>query len=283
MKRSNENRFGKILRILMPVFYGVVLLAALAVLVIAVMTEKQDLSFWLKGGLVIVTMTAAFIGSLTGSPSQKNVGSKKSLYHERYGEFIGRAFETDPKAGKKFLKAVDCYAHDKPADGLPILKKLYDVCQTQEDRYAVVTFMALCLDDMQIRDKAIEMYAFSLRMKQNTTIASNMGLCHERIGEYEPAMAAYEQSIAIDPNNAFAHNNMAVLLIRQGDYEGGLRCAEKAVNINHRMPQALNSMAVCHYMLGNMDEYQKYYRQAVSAGSDGPRLKAYIKSLDATV
>ena len=273
----------KAARILMPIFYGVVLLAAGIVLTIAVLAEKQSVSFWIKGSIVMISLTAAFIASLTGGRTRKKLGSKKSLYHAHYGEFIGRAFETDAKAEKQFIKAVDCYAQDKPADGLPILKKLYDQCQTQDDRYAVVTFTALCLDDMQVYQKAIELYAFSLQMKPNSTIASNLGLCYERIGDYGSAMDAYKQAIDINPDNAFAHNNMAVVLIRQSNYEEALQYAERAVNVNHRMPQALKSMAVCHYMLGNTEEYQKYYRQAVSAGSDGDKLKAYLKSLDATV
>ncbi len=283
MRYSAGKALSKTGRILMSIFYGIVLLAAVAVLLIAALEEKQDFSFWLKGGLVVVSLTAAFIGSLTGASAQKNMGSKKHLYRERYGSFIGRAFAMDAKAEKKLFKAIDRYATDKPADGLPILRKLYDECQSQEDRYAVVTFMGLCLDDMQVCDKAIEMYDFSLRMKPSSTIASNMGLCYNRIGDYEQAMESYQQAIAIDAENAYAHNNMAALLIRQGDYEEALLAAEQAVEINHRMPQALNAMAVCHYMLGNMDEYQKYYRQAVSAGSDGTKLKAYIRSLDATV
>ncbi len=279
MKKSNRN----IGRILAPILYGAVLLASIVVLVMGILEGRQEVSFWLKGGLVIVSLTAAFIASLTGERTRKNLGSKKNLYHAHYGKFIGRAFETDAKAEKQFIKAVDCYAQDKPADGLPILKKLYDQCQTQDDRYAVVTFMALCLNDMQVYQKAIEMYAFSLRIKANSTIASNLGLCYERIGDYASAMDAYKQAIAIDPDNAFAHNNMAVVLIRQSNYEEALQYAGRAVRINQRMPQALNSMTVCHYMLGNMDEYQKYYRQAVSAGVDGDKLKSYLKSLDATV
>lgn len=283
MKRSTKKALSGTARVLMSIFYGIVLLAAVAVLVIAIRTEKQDWSFWLKGGVVIVSLTAAFIGSLTGAPAQKNVGSKKHLYREQYGEFIGRAFAMDPKAEKQFFKAVDCYAHDKPADGLPVLQKLYDVCQSQEDRYAVVTFMGLCLHDMHAYQKAAGTYAFSLQMRPHSTIASNMGLCYERMGNYDEASAAYTEAIRLDPNNAFAHNNLAVLHIRQGNYEEGLHSAAQAVEINHRMPQALNSMAICHYMLGNTEEYQKYFRQAVSAGADGDKLKAYIRSLDTTI
>jgi tetratricopeptide (TPR) repeat protein len=283
MRSSARKALSRTGRVFLSIFYGIVLLAAIAVLVIAALEERQNAAFWLKGSLVIVTLTAAFIGSLTGAPAQKNMGSKKHLYRERYSAFMGRAFAMDAKAEKKLIKAVDCYAHNKPADALPILKQLYDVCQSQEDRYAVVTFMGLCLHDMHAHAKAAEMYTFSLQMKAHSTIASNMGLCYERMGNYDAAADAYTQAIRIKPDNAFAHNNLAVMQIRQGNYAEALLSAEQAVNINHRMPQALNSMAVCHYMLGNMEEYQKYYRQAVSAGADGETLKAYIRSLDATV
>lgn len=262
------------------ILYGLVLLGCIGLLVYAALTRQQDISFWLKGASVTLLVGASFIATLTGQAAPRRTGNRNRQYKEQYGEFIGQAFALDPKAEKQLYKAIDCYVRDKPADALPILKQLYDRCQQADDRFAVVTFAALSLHDMHLYDKAAAQYAYALQLRSHSTLASNMGLCFERMGDAARAMDAYQLAAQIDPENAYAHNNMAVLLIRQGDYEEALLAAEQAVKINHRMSQALNSMAICHYMLGNREEYQRYYRLAVSAGSDGERLKAFIASLD---
>jgi hypothetical protein len=46
------------------------------------------------------------------------------------------------------------------------------------------------------------------------------------------------------------------------------------------MPQALGCAAVCSAMLGNEEEYRSYYRQAVSAGYDGNKIKNTIAALN---
>lgn len=272
-------------RIILLILYGAVFLVCIGLLAVSALSDtKQDLSFWLKGSAVTISIGGAFIATLLGTPAApKKVAHKKTYYKTKFAEYIGRAFAMDAKAEKKLYQAIDFYVQQKPSAALSILEKLRDECQQRDDIYAVATFTGLCCHDLKLYDKAIGHYTRSLQLRAHSTIASNMGLCHERLGNYDPAVEAYLFATDIDPQNAYAHNNLAVLLIRLGEYERALGYAEQAVSINQRMPQALNSLAVCHYMMGNMEQYQKYYRQAVSAGSDGAKLKAYIASLDATV
>ena len=271
-------------RIILSILYGTIFAAVLGLLGYSILVEKrQDAAFLLKALLCVISIGTAFVVTLTGSRNIRIAANKKILYQKKFPEYVKRAFALDSKSEKKFYQAIDLYTQGNPAAALSILEKLRDHCQQGDDRYAVVTFSALCMHDLHWHQKAAEAYEYSLQMYHNSSIASNMGLCYERLGDYDRATDAYMLAIRLDPGNAFAYNNLAVLRIRQGDYEEALTCAENAVELNQRMPQALNSMAVCHYMLGNMDEYQRYFRQAVSAGSDGAKLKAYIASLDAAI
>ena len=107
-----------------------------------------------------------------------------------------------------------------------------------------------------------------------------MGLCHHRSGQPEKAEECYRNAIALDPKNAFAHNNLATHYFRQGDYETALKCAEDAIAANAQMPQALGCAAVCCALLDDQEGYKKYYRQAVANGYDGHKIKNAIESLN---
>jgi tetratricopeptide (TPR) repeat protein len=101
-----------------------------------------------------------------------------------------------------------------------------------------------------------------------------------RLGQLEKAEEAYRNAIRCDEKNAFAWNNLSTLYFRQGDYAQALEYAKAAIAINAQMPQALGCAAVCSAMLGNEEEYRNFYRQAVSAGYDGNKIKSAIAALD---
>ena len=46
------------------------------------------------------------------------------------------------------------------------------------------------------------------------------------------------------------------------------------------MPQALSCAALCSALLGDDENYRKYYRQAVSAGYDGNKIKNIMAQLN---
>lgn len=213
-------------------------------------------------------------------PRRRSVSNKKALYSNAYAKYIQNVFPEDKKAEKLFFNAVDDYNQDRPADGLDKLTRLRGECRNSAERYAVTVFTALCLDDMKLYEKAAEQYRAALQIRQESSLASNLALALDRAGKPDEALPAYELAIHLDPENPNPLNNLAQRFIRGGDYAQGLEYAKKALAINPKMPQALNAMAICSYMLGNQADYELYYRQAVSNGSDGKKLKAFIHSLD---
>lgn len=211
------------------------------------------------------------------------VSNKKALYTKAYSDYIQNVFAEDQKLEKKFFDAVDDYNQNRPASGVAKLEKLMGSCVNRNDRYAVTVFLALCLDDMQVYDKAAQQYRAALSIKPHSSLASNLGLVLERMGRPEESAAAYEQAIRLDPSNANAWNNVAQQHLRNGDYEKALENAARAAELNPKLYQAHNALAISSYMLGDMDAYEQHYRRAVSNGANGDRIKAYILSLDATI
>ncbi len=240
-------------------------------------TKELDSGDIAKAVLILAGLVLAAVR--TKKP-RRQVSNKKVAYEKAYPDFIQNVFSEDKKLEKKFFHAVDDYNQNKPAAALKKLEALRKDCQRTSDLYAVTVFTALCLDEMRAYEKAIQQYYGAFQIRPNSTLASNMGLCYERLGEPNRAIDAYTTAIQTDKTNAFAFNNLGTLYFREGDYETALEYAEAAIAVNPRMPQALSLAAICSAVMGQQEPYQRYYRQAVAAGYDGSKIKAVIKSLD---
>lgn len=238
--------------------------------------SKDNLS---RAGLLLLGLVLSVL-KLNGRNGRK-VANKKALYAKAYSEYIQNIFPDDRKLEKRFYDAVDDYNNDNPAAGASKLEKLMGSCVSRNDRYAVTVFLALCLGDMQLHDKAAEQYRAALAIKPNSSLYSNLALALERMGRDSEADAAYEQAVRLDPANANAWNNMAQKQMRSGSYEKALELAAKAAELNPKLTPAHNALAICSYMLGDMEAYEQHYRRAVSNGADGKRIKAYIEALNA--
>lgn len=264
------------------ILYGILAVALAGLLIWDYLPDHAiDPANLSRAGLLLLGLVLSVMK--LSSRTTRTVSNKKALYSKAYAEYIENVFPEDKKLQKQFFDAVDDYNHDKPAAGVSKLEKLLPSCTRRSDRYAVTVFLALCLDDMQVYDKAAEQYRAALSMKPHSSLASNLGLVLERMGKPEESAAAYHQAVQLDPGNANAWNNIAQQQLRNGDYEAALETAGKAAQLNPKLYQAHNALAICSYLLGDLEAYEQHYRRAVSNGADGARIKAFIDSLDAAI
>lgn len=258
------------------ILYGLVILGAGALLAYQSLVEKNlESGDIVKCGLIIV---GAILGMLK-KPKNKIV-NKKAVYQKAYAEHIQGAFDGDAKLEQLFYNAVHDYNRDKPSAAIAKLEKLRKECQRSADLRAVTVFTALCYDDMGLYEQAVKHYEAANAIRPNSSISSNMGLCYQRMGNTEMAEKNYLQAISLDSKNAFAYNNLSALYFRDGEYHDALEYAEMALNENPNMPQALGCAAICCALLGETEDYERYYRQAVANGYDGNKIKNTIRSLD---
>lgn len=262
--------------------YGLVLVFVLIMLGYEVFVERNfDTGFLLKAALCVLALIASLI-----KLSAKNIhapSNRKVLYRKAYAEFIEGAFTDEKKLEKKLFDALEAYNQKKYSASLDKLNKLYPHCQRSVDRYAILVFQGLCCHDMQLYKDAIGHYEAALLIKPNSTLASNAGMCYEKLGDYNTASNMYHRAAQIDPKNATPFNNMAQIWMRLGDYQTALEFAELAHERNQKLIPALNALTICHHMLGHQEEYQKYLRLAVASGSDAKNIKAYIEKIESAV
>lgn len=264
------------------VLYGLVLLAVCGLLGYEILIEQNfDAGFLTKGVLCLVAVIAS-IAKLSAR-STHAPSNRRALYRKAYAEFIDGAFTDDKKLEKKLFDALEAFNQKKYSASLDKLNKLYPQCQRSADRYAVQVFQGLCCHEMQLYKDAIGYYEAALLIKPNSTLASNAGMCQEKLGDYSAASDLYHRAAQIDPKNATPFNNMAQIWMRLGDYQTALEFAELAHERNQKLVPAINALAICHHMLGHPEESQKYLRLAAASGGDAKAIKAYIQRIEAAL
>lgn len=79
------------------------------------------------------------------------------------------------------------------------------------------------------------------------------GLIHLNARRWQLAKEAYERAIAIDPDNAAAHDGLGVALRQLGDLDPSIYHAMKSVSLIHAQPEAHIHLAQVAFMLGQVD------------------------------
>lgn len=261
--------------------YSLIALLALAVIGLLVyeivIRKKTDTSNITRALLILagLGLTAGKIATRT----QKGAGNRHLIYEKEYGELIGNAFLGNPKAKKRFYRALDDYNSNRYADAIRKLEKLMAEFHAPAERFTLHTFMGLCFQEINVFSAAIQHYEAAKMIRLDSTVCSNLGMCYMAMGKMDEAVQAYTDAIDADPQNPYAYNNLASLYIREGDYGKAMEYANMALSYNAVMSAALNALAICHAMLGNVREYEDAYRRAVAAGSNGERLKEVIRDL----
>lgn len=267
----------KALRFILPLL---LILAVIGLLLYQGLVEQNLESGNLVRGILIIL---GGIATMFRKPKQRPVANKKALYQKAYPEFIQEPFADEPRLERQFYDAVHDYNRNKPAAAIAKLEKLRKECRRTAELRAVTVFTALSLDDLGRYDEALAKYDAARKIRDSSTLASNMGLCSYRLGNFRQAQDYYEEAIQLDSSNAYAYNNLSTLYFAVGDYESALDAARDAISCNEKMPQALSTAAVCAKLTGDDAAYTDYYRRAVAAGYDGDKIKRVIKKLDPSV
>jgi len=95
------------------------------------------------------------------------------------------------------------------------------------------------------------------------SIHNNRGLLYDRIGDYDQAIAEYNQAIKIDPYTLEAYFNRGVIYEIQGDYDGALADYNQALQINPNYAIAYSNRGNVYTKKGNYDQAIAEYNQAI--------------------
>ncbi len=104
-------------------------------------------------------------------------------------------------------------------------------------------------------EKALEL------LPNNVNVMVNLGVTYYQLGQLTMAIDIYTEAIAISPEDADIHSNLAAAYVQQYDPEGSteplylaLTQYQEAIKLAPDMPQAHFGMGMVHYLLEQTGE-----------------------------
>lgn len=118
-------------------------------------------------------------------------------------------------------------------------------------------------------EKAIAAYQEAIAMRPNFYSAyNNLAVCYGKLKKYPEAEAALRKCIALKPDDFYAMNNLAVMFIETGRVEDGARLAEQAVKIEPGYANGHMTLGSAYAMTRRFDEAEREFREALRLEPD---------------
>ena len=210
----------------------------------------------MKAGIILVTY---FLGVFNYLVKSKAPAPKTAQYTEMYKHIIRDAFADDKTGYRKLMQGITYYNNNEYDKAIKYLTKLEDRCTTNKDTAAVLFFIAKCHKEKGELSKAIETYERLLKIDASCSTAwSNLGLIHHDAGRSSEAKYALKQALLYNPENAYAHINLANVLYKNGEFEEAKNLGLKAFQLNNQLPQASSITALSYASLGDAQNARKF-------------------------
>ena len=245
-----RNKIILVLNILIILFCGTMLV--LHFTGISVMNTKT----LMKAGILLVTYFLGVFNYLTKSRAGL---PKTTHYAELYKHIIRDAFANDKTGYRKLMQGITLYNNDQYDKAIKHLTKLEERCVTSQDTSSVLFFIAKSYKEKGQLSKAIETYERLLKSDASCSTAwSNLGLIHHEAGRSADAKYALRQALLYNPENPYAHVNLANVLYKNGEFEEAKDLGLKAFQLNNQLPAAASITALCYASLGDAENAKKY-------------------------
>lgn len=130
-------------------------------------------------GASVFTVIRLFAGSSSKAPSR----TKIAYYRERYKPVVAHAFLRDRRGEKAFFTAVEHYVNNNYAAAVKGFSKLLKKAKSNEDLFALYSFLGFSYEDMKLYDRAAELYRRAVLLRDSYQISARITHC-ERM-QYE--------------------------------------------------------------------------------------------------
>lgn len=213
-------------------------------------------STFIKFGIALVTYFLGVINYLIKSREGVQINT---YYAESYNHIIRDAFANDKTGYRKLMQCITYFNTGQYKTALRNLTKLEKRCSSYRDTTAVLFFIAKSHKGMGETSKAIATYERLLKNDASCSTAwSNLGLIHHEAGRVSDAKYALNQALLYNPENPYAHVNLANVLYKNGEFEEAVKLGQKAFQINNQLPEAASITALCYANLGDAENARKF-------------------------
>lgn len=106
------------------------------------------------------------------------------------------------------------------------------------------------MHDLSVKYRSLSDVQTGLLNNQSEALLA-VGVCEERLGNEQQAIAAYRQSIECWPANAHAHFDLAVIYWKHNDWSSVISELENALRIDPNYREAMNYLALARQKFRN--------------------------------
>ena len=125
------------------------------------------------------------------------------------------------------------------------------------------------LDTLGFHDEAINCYVQALKINPNDAEAhNNLAIAYQAQGKLDEAIREYREALKINPNYAGAHYNLAVAYQAQGKLDEAIREYREALKINPNYANAHYNLGITYHAQGKLDEAIREYQEALKTDTN---------------
>lgn len=124
----------------------------------------------------------------------------------------------------------------------------------------------LFIEALEWGEKALESKS---KFYSDGDVYTYMAECYKSYGNSFKVIENYEKAVKSNPNNADFHRNLGVAYRESGKIQEALAEYEKALEIQPNEVLTITSLAILHLFLGNFDESEKLFLEAIEKKGDG--------------
>jgi Flp pilus assembly protein TadD len=110
--------------------------------------------------------------------------------------------------------------------------------------------------------EALSVIAPLVRDRADPDVLNAYGIALAQTGRTAEAMQQFQRVLAIDPNNAPAHQNLGIAALSANDIVTAERQLTRALELNPRLPLALNTLGVVSIRKGDAARAEQAWRRA---------------------
>ncbi|MGM0449412.1 MAG: tetratricopeptide repeat protein [Pseudomonadota bacterium] len=156
---------------------------------------------------------------------------------------------------------------------------LYQLARDKVDSPELVTRQVRALRQAGRESRAIEVLETAIeRFPQAPRLPLDLAILHQGGGNEEAARKAYEQTLALTPDNAVALNNLA-WLIHEEEPEQALKLAERAYNRNPEAASIVDTYGWILFRTGDLRQSIEMLESAHKLAPDAPEIREHLATV----
>jgi tetratricopeptide (TPR) repeat protein len=197
------------------------------------------------------------------------------MYEEAIREFK-RALELEPDSVEaRFYLSIACYRSNRLAEAAGYLLKLAEI---MPEKGAILNNLGLVHEKLGDFDNARDFYWKSAQAGDSgSTPLVNIGIASYKMGLYEDAEKALKAAKDMGTKSSLCTFYLGILYARKGEHDGAEEMFNESIELNPDAAPALNNLAAVYELKGQFDKAEEWYRMAIETDPNYETARGNLK------